>query len=69
MVTVAMFRSMGLDSNLNKTKALVCTPGFIWEKWWKTAYNQQATEEGVTFRESKRTRTIFTECSVTVAAL
>ena len=32
-VTVAMFWHMGLDTNLDKTKAMVCTPGFIWVKW------------------------------------
>ena len=29
MVMVVMFRRMGLDSNLKKTKAIVCTPRFI----------------------------------------
>ena len=29
-VTVAMFRRMGLETNLEKTKLMVCTPGFIW---------------------------------------
>ena len=32
-VTVAMFWQMGLDTNLDKTKAVVCTPRFIWVKW------------------------------------
>ena len=29
MVTVAMFRRMGLKTKLEKTKSMVCTPGFI----------------------------------------
>ena len=28
-VTVAMFQRMGLETNLDKTKVMVCTPGFI----------------------------------------
>ena len=41
-VTVAMFLRMGLDSNLDKTNTVVCTPRFIWGEWgwvlksWKT---------------------------------
>ena len=32
-VTVAMFYFMGLEMNLDKTKAMVCTPGIIYGKW------------------------------------
>ena len=32
-VTVTMFRRMGLKTNLEKTKFMVFTPGFIWGKW------------------------------------
>ena len=32
-MTVAMFLRMGLETNLEKTKAMVCTPGLIWVKW------------------------------------
>ena len=35
MVAVVMFRRVGLETNLEKTKALVCTPGYIWGKWIK----------------------------------
>ena len=31
--TVEMFRRVGIDTNLEKTKALVCTPRYIWGKW------------------------------------
>ena len=37
-VKVVMLRRMGLDTNLKKTKAMVCTPGFIWGKYGNTAY-------------------------------
>ena len=43
MVTVAMFRQMGLEKNLKKTKAMVCTPGFIWGKWGELAYKRKMT--------------------------
>ena len=29
-VTVPMFRRLGLETNLEKTKTLVFTPGYIW---------------------------------------
>ena len=29
-ITLAMFWRMGLETNLEKTKAMVCTTGFIW---------------------------------------
>ena len=32
-VTVAIFRRMGIDANLKKTKVVVCMLGLIWEKW------------------------------------
>ena len=32
-VTVEIFCRMGLETNLEKTKTMVCTPGFIWEEW------------------------------------
>ena len=32
-VTVEMLRRVGLDTNLEKTKALVCNPGYIWREW------------------------------------
>ena len=67
-VTVAMLCRIGLEANLEKTKAMVCTPKFIWEKWGETAYKQRATGEGETFRERKKTRMNFTKYGVTVVA-
>ena len=45
MVAVVMFRRVGLETNLEKTKALVCTPRYIWGKWSKSLYKRKATEE------------------------
>ena len=42
-VTVEMFRRVGLDTNLEETKALVCTPGYIWGMWTEAAYKRRAT--------------------------
>ena len=47
-VTLAMFQWMGLEINLDKTKSMVCTPGYIWGRLSDTAY--------------KRRETGFTEC-------
>ena len=50
IMTVAMFLRMGLDANLDKTKSIVFTPGFIYGKWDDQAYKQRAMGEGQTFR-------------------
>ena len=38
LVTVEMFHRMELETNIEKTKAVVCTPGFIWRNWGEQAY-------------------------------
>ena len=68
IVSVAMFRRMGLETNLEKTKALVFTPGYIWGEWSDAAYKGRATGNRETFRERKRARVSCTVCRVTVAA-
>ena len=50
MVSVAMFIQMGLDTNLENTKALVCTPWDIWGEWIEAAYKRRDTREGEGFR-------------------
>ena len=37
-VTVVMFLRLGLDTNVDKTKSMVCMPSFIWVKWSREAY-------------------------------
>ena len=41
-VSVAMFQLMVLETNMEKTKYLVCTPGYIWVKWSWVAYKRRA---------------------------
>ena len=41
MVTVAMFQWMGLGTNMEKTKSIVCDLGFIWGMLSDTMYNQR----------------------------
>ena len=53
---VSMFERVGLQTNLGNTKAMICMPGFIWGKYGAEAYKLQASGEGPTFRERKRTR-------------
>ena len=43
LVTVEMFRRMGLDTNLEKSNTMFCTPGYIWGKWGDHAYKIRAT--------------------------
>ena len=65
---VRMFERVGLQTNLNKTKGVICTPGFIWGQQGAEAYKRKATGEGPTFRESNRTRVRCEECGDTMAA-
>ena len=44
-VKVAIFCRIGLEKNLDKTKAMVCTPDFILGKWGEQSYKKQATGE------------------------
>ena len=57
---------MRLETNLEKTKAMVCTHGFIWRKWGKLAYKRREAGEGATFRDQKRTRVSCAKYGMTV---
>ena len=46
LVMVAIFRRIGLETNLENTKTMVCTPGFIWGKWGGQEYKRRVTGEG-----------------------
>ena len=65
---VRMFERVGLQTNLYNTKAVICTPGFIWGKKGAEAYKQQATGEGPTFLERKRTRVRCKEWGETMSS-
>ena len=66
MVTLAIIRRVGLDINLEKAKAMVYIPGYIWDKWIKAAYKRRDTREGATFSERNQAMVSFSECGVTV---
>ena len=57
-----MFKRVGLQKNLGKTKEMVCTLGFIWVQQGAEVHKRRATGEGATFWERNRTRVICTEC-------
>ena len=57
-----------LQTNLNKTKAMICTPGFIWVKHRVEAYKRRAKGEGPTFQERNKTGVSCKECSETMYA-
>ena len=65
---VGVFERFGLQTNLNNTKAVICTLGFIWGQQGAEAYKRRATEEGPTFRERNRTRVSCEECGEIIAA-
>ena len=47
-IMVAMFRQMGQETNLDKTKAVVCTPRFIRRKWGIWPIRSGRREKGKT---------------------
>ena len=63
---VRMSERVGFQTNLNKTKGVICKPGFIWGQQGSEAYKRQAIEEGPNFWESKRTRVCCKECGDTM---
>ena len=65
---VRMFERFGLQTNLNNTKAVIFTTGFIWGQQGAEAYKLRATGEGSTFRERNKTRLSCEECVETMAA-
>ena len=56
-----MFGKLLLQTNLGKTKEMVCTTGFIWGKLGVSAYKRSVMEEGATFREQKKIRVSYKE--------
>ena len=56
LVMVDIFCMVGLETNLEKTKAMVFILGSIWGQIGKKAYKQRIKGEEATFQESKRTR-------------
>ena len=65
---VRIFERVGLQTNLDKTKAMICMTGFIWGQQGAEVYKRQATGEGPTFRERKRTRVSCEVCVGKMAA-
>ena len=65
---VRMFDRVGLQTNLDNTKAMICTPGFVWGQQGDEAYHQGAIGEGPTFRERKKTRISCEMCGGTMVA-
>ena len=65
---VRMFERVGFQTNLNKTKAMMCTTGFIWVQQGDEAYKRRSAGEGPTFRESKIIRVSCKVCGETMAA-
>ena len=66
---VRMFDRVGLLTNICKTKAMVCTPDFIWCQQGKAEYKRRATGEGAKFWEIKKTGFSSKECGGTMAEL
>ena len=62
------FGRVGLQTNLDKTKTMICTPGLIWWQQGDEACKRRSIGEGQTFRESNRTSISCEVCGDTMAA-
>ena len=58
---VSIFDRVGLLTNIGKTKAMVCTPGFIKGQQGTATYKSIAKGEGGTFQERIKTRVSYEE--------
>ena len=67
LVIVYTFCRVRLEKNLDKIKAMVFTPGFIWVQIGEYAYKRRSTGEGVKCRERKRMRVSCSECGALMA--
>ena len=65
---VHMLYRVGLKMNLEKSKAMVCTPGLIWGQKVEAVYKWSVTWEGSALRGRNRTRVICEECGSTMEA-
>ena len=64
-----MFDRVGLQINLGKTKAIICTPGFTLSQKDEVAYKHMDTGEGSTFRYRNKTRASCEYCRATMVVL
>jgi Reverse transcriptase (RNA-dependent DNA polymerase) len=58
-VLVALFRRAGLDVNVNKTKIMICHPGFIKTHFSDATYKRRLTGEGPSPQQLKK---VVVEC-------
>ena len=65
---MCMFERVVLFTNLGKTKATTCNPGFIWGKMGQDAYKLWEKGEGATFRGRKGKRPSCSKCGATMVA-
>ena len=61
-IIVDMFRRVGMEKNLDKMKAMICTQGLIWVQIREAMYKRRETGEGEKFWERKRTSVSYLEC-------
>ena len=66
-MVVIVFERVGLQTNLGKTKEMVCTLGLIWGKHGVSMYKWRATG-GVDLRERKKIRVSCEECVTIMSA-
>ena len=67
-VLVALFRSIGLQTNTSKTKTMTCYPGFIRTGHSTAASTRRHTGQGDSYRERQRRRVTCPECNKDLAA-
>ena len=64
---IRMFERVGLQTNLVNTKAIVCTPVFIWGQYGAEAYKRRSTGERRNFWKRRITRISCEVCGAKMA--
>ena len=59
---VIMFKRVGLQTKIGKTKEIVCNTEFIWGQQGVAVYKRRGTGEGDTSKEQEKTRESYKEC-------
>ena len=67
-VLVDLFARVGLKTNTEKTKVMVCLPGAIRTYYSEHAYKRKLEGQGDTYRQRKRRRVQCVECGEDLAA-
>ena len=65
---IDLFRRIGLEANIAKSKTMLCQLGVIWSVMAAEAFNRRSTGEGANYCDHPRRQMPCHECGVDVKA-